>query len=87
MAPSIIRDPPPHLNSSSSSSAMTPTLAPAASTSMLPEEEETFDGGDENVFRDMTFDEVLEDLNARFLVNLPKEEMSLVRVYWQAEQA
>lgn len=50
-------------------------------------EDEMFDGGDENIFRDMTFDEVLEDLNARFLVNLPKEEMSLVRVYWQAEQA
>jgi mRNA-decapping enzyme subunit 2 len=49
--------------------------------------EDAFDGGDENIFRDMTFDEVLEDLNTRFLVNLPKEEMSLVRVYWQAEQA
>lgn len=45
----------------------------------LPEEE--------NIFRDMSFDEILEDLNARFLVNLPKEEMNLVRVYWQAEQA
>lgn len=35
----------------------------------------------------MTFDEILEDLNARFLVNMPKEESGLVRVYWQAEQA
>lgn len=35
----------------------------------------------------MTFEEVLEDLNARFLVNLPEQETSLVRVYWQAEQA
>jgi mRNA-decapping enzyme subunit 2 len=42
---------------------------------------------EENIFRDMSFDEILEDLNARFLVNLPKEEMNLVRVYWQAEQA
>lgn len=42
---------------------------------------------DESMFRDLTFDEVLEDLNARFLVNLPQEEKSLVRIYWQAEQA
>jgi mRNA-decapping enzyme subunit 2 len=42
---------------------------------------------EENVFRDMSFEEILEDLNARFLVNLPREEMTLVRVYWQAEQA
>ena len=54
--------------------------------SMIPDPDE--EGGDEeNIFRDMTFDEILEDLNARFLVNLPKEETSLVRVYWQAEQA
>lgn len=39
------------------------------------------------MFRDMSFDEILEDLNARFLINLPKEEMNLLRVYWQAEQA
>ncbi|OCF40735.1 hypothetical protein I317_05430 [Kwoniella heveanensis CBS 569] len=44
-------------------------------------------GEEENIFRDMNFEEILEDLNARFLINLPKEEMSLVRVYWQAEQA
>ncbi|RSH81437.1 mRNA-decapping enzyme subunit 2 [Saitozyma podzolica] len=50
-----------------------------------PDEED--DAGEENIFRDMTFDEVMEDLNARFLVNLPKEEMTLVRIYWQAEQA
>ncbi|KAK8845593.1 hypothetical protein IAR55_006309 [Kwoniella newhampshirensis] len=42
---------------------------------------------EENIFRDMNWEEILEDLNARFLINLPKEEMSLVRVYWQAEQA
>ncbi|WWC85845.1 uncharacterized protein L201_000712 [Kwoniella dendrophila CBS 6074] len=42
---------------------------------------------EENIFRDMSWEEILEDLNARFLINLPKEEMSLVRVYWQAEQA
>ena len=41
----------------------------------------------DSIFRDMTFEEVLEELNARFLVNLPREEMGLVRVYWQAEQA
>ena len=50
-------------------------------------EHDAGDGSEENVFRDMTFEEILEDLNARFLVNLPREEMSLVRVYWQAEQA
>jgi mRNA-decapping enzyme subunit 2 len=53
----------------------------------MPVVDDEDDGGDENIFRDMTFDEVLEDLNARFLVNLPKEEMTLVRIYWQAEQA
>ncbi|ODN96275.1 hypothetical protein I350_08286 [Cryptococcus amylolentus CBS 6273] len=42
---------------------------------------------EDNIFRDMTFDEIMEDLNARFLINLPKEEMNLLRVYWQAEQA
>ena len=42
---------------------------------------------EENIFRDMSFEEILEDLNARFLVNLPREEMNLLRVYWQAEQA
>ncbi|WVQ76148.1 hypothetical protein IAR50_005799 [Cryptococcus sp. DSM 104548] len=45
------------------------------------------DDEDNNIFRDMTFDEIMEDLNARFLINLPKEEMNLLRVYWQAEQA
>ena len=44
-------------------------------------------GEEENIFRDMTFQEILEELNARFLVNLPKEEMGMIRVYWQAEQA
>lgn len=51
---------------------------------MMEEEDE---GDEENIFREMTFDEILEDLNARFLVNMPKEESGLVRVYWQAEQA
>nr|ODN87587.1 hypothetical protein L203_03366 [Cryptococcus depauperatus CBS 7841] len=45
------------------------------------------DDDQDNIFREMSFDEILEDLNARFLINLPKEEMSLLRVYWQAEQA
>ena len=62
-----------------------PTPPITASPSQPPLEDE--DGGEDNIFRDMTFEEVLEDLNARFLVNLPEEEMSLVRVYWQAEQA
>lgn len=41
----------------------------------------------DNVFRDMTFDEIMEELIARFMVNLPREETTLVRLYWQAEQA
>lgn len=41
----------------------------------------------EAVFRDMSWNEIMDDLNARFLLNLPKEELGLVRVYWQAEQA
>ncbi len=41
----------------------------------------------EAVFRDMTWEEIMDDLNARFLLNLPKEELGLIRVYWQAEQA
>lgn len=53
-----------------------------------PDADDTATGDDEdNMFRDMSFDEILEDLNARFLINLPKEEMNLLRVYWQAEQA
>jgi hypothetical protein len=53
---------------------------------MIPDPDDDM-GDEENIFREMSFDEILEDLNARFLVNLPKEEMNLVRVYWQAEQA
>lgn len=64
----------------------TPTTAqyePPAGPSTIPDD----DGDEENIFRDMTFEEILEDLNARFLVNLPEEELTLVRLYWQAEQA
>lgn len=72
-----------------------PSTHPAMlrSVSDIPADDEYDYGGDadadvdESIFRDMTFDEVLEDLNARFLVNLPEEERSLVRLYWQAEQA
>lgn len=59
----------------------------ASSSLMDSPSDTTKDAEEENVFRDMSFDEVLEDLNTRFLVNLPPEETSLVRVYWQAEQA
>ena len=61
-------------------------LEPVNVLDMIPDPDEDM-GDEENIFRDMSFDEILEDLNARFLVNLPKEEMNLVRVYWQAEQA
>jgi mRNA-decapping enzyme subunit 2 len=42
---------------------------------------------EDNVFRDMSFEDVLEELIARFMVNLPREETTPVRLYWQAEQA
>ncbi|OWZ52898.1 mRNA-decapping enzyme subunit 2 [Cryptococcus neoformans c45] len=79
----------PHLHSgyyspSSSSSPLESNSFPVVG----PDPDDTTTGDDEdNMFRDMSFDEILEDLNARFLINLPKEEMNLLRVYWQAEQA
>ncbi|RXK34654.1 hypothetical protein M231_08089 [Tremella mesenterica] len=57
-----------------------------SSRPITPFDEED-EGGEDNLFRDMTFDEILEELNARFLINLPQEEMTPVRAYWQAEQA
>ena len=62
---------------------------PAESSSPNPQHatEDEAEGGEENIFRDMTLDEILEELNARFIINLPQEEMNLVRIYWQAEQA
>lgn len=65
---------------------MMQSLEPEDMQDMIPDPDDDV-GDEENIFRDMSFDEILEDLNARFLVNLPKEEMNLVRVYWQAEQA
>lgn len=82
-------DPHPHLDAgyyspSSSSSPLESNSFPTVG----PDPDDTATGDDEdNMFRDMSFDEILEDLNARFLINLPKEEMNLLRVYWQAEQA
>ena len=89
----------PHTYPQSSSSTSTfqltqpsfqhPTPTPGTMQSNVSPEEidDIGEDAEENVYRDMSFDEILEDLNARFLVNLPKEETSLVRVYWQAEQA
>jgi len=65
---------------------MMQSLEPEDMQDMIPDPDDDV-GDEENIFRDMSFDEILEDLNARFLVNLPKEEMNLVRVNWQAEQA
>lgn len=65
----------------SSSSAMASRHRP---TSPREDDEEA---GEENVFRYMTFEEILEDLSARFLNNLPQEEIEPVRAYWAAEQA
>jgi len=51
--------------------------------------QDDMEGTDEedNVFRDMSFEDILEELIARFMVNLPREETTPVRLYWQAEQA
>lgn len=51
--------------------------------------QDEMDGNDdeENVFRDMSFEDILEELIARFMVNLPRAETTPVRLYWQAEQA
>ncbi len=87
------RDLPPHFASRPTNydDNVYPTEASSSSSPKpfppMPEEEAEADTSEENIFRDMTFEEILEDLNARFLINLPREEMSLVRVYWQAEQA
>jgi hypothetical protein len=51
--------------------------------------QEDMDGAEEedNVFKDMSFEDVLEELIARFMVNLPRMETTPVRLYWQAEEA
>jgi mRNA-decapping enzyme subunit 2 len=51
--------------------------------------QDEMDGTDdeESIFRNMSFEDVLEELIARFMVNLPREETTPVRLYWQAEQA
>jgi mRNA-decapping enzyme subunit 2 len=65
-----------------SSSRETPAWAQAGyQDDMEQADEET------NAFRDMSFDDIMEDLIARFMVNLPREETTPVRLYWQAEQA
>jgi mRNA-decapping enzyme subunit 2 len=90
------RDIPPHFYLEDPASSFSPAAGPSSQpysqstmeqsySNPIPMDDE--DETEENIFRDMTFDEVLEDLNARFLLNLPKEEMTLVRIYWQAEQA
>jgi mRNA-decapping enzyme subunit 2 len=45
------------------------------------------DDDNENIFRGLSFEEILEELIARFMVNLPRAEITPVRLYWQAEQA
>jgi len=53
------------------------------------EHHQEMDGADDEdtIFRDMSFEDTLEELIARFMVNLPREETTPVRLYWQAEQA
>lgn len=49
------------------------------------EEEEI--GDDENPYKGLPLEEVLDDLNTRFLINLPQSEWRAERLYWHAEQA
>ncbi|WWC66798.1 uncharacterized protein I206_100704 [Kwoniella pini CBS 10737] len=80
----------PSASSSSTPIPYNPSIFPSKSQQGLNDQDEDLSAGqedEENIFRDMSWEEILEDLNARFLINLPREEMSLVRVYWQAEQA
>lgn len=52
-----------------------------------PDVLDDMDEDDLEIWRDKSFEETLEDLTARFMVNLPSSEITLVRLYWQAEQA
>ena len=72
----------PQFDQSSSS-----TMPAWAQTDSHDEMDTAGEDDQDNVFRDMTFDEIMEELIARFMVNLPREETTLVRLYWQAEQA
>lgn len=42
---------------------------------------------DENPFRGWPLEDVLDDLNTRFLLHLPQSEWRAERLYWQTEQA
>ena len=75
----------PSASSSSRPTPQPPTDMFPDTSAIFPDPEE--EGTEENIFRDMSFQDIMEELNARFLVNLPREEQGLVRVYWQAEQA
>jgi hypothetical protein len=41
----------------------------------------------EQAMSKMGMAEILDELNSRFLVNLPTQEYDLIRLYWQTEQA
>lgn len=41
----------------------------------------------ERAMSKMGMRDILDDLNSRFLLNLPVQEMDLIRLYWQTEQA
>jgi len=81
----MIRDPPPHMADEYPSSP-----GASSSTAQRPLVEEN--GFEEeiqvdDIFRDLSITEIMEELETRFLYNLPKVETDLVRLYWQAEQA
>jgi hypothetical protein len=61
-------------------------IAPAWTQSDYQEDMDVTEEED-NVFKDMSFEDVLEELIARFMVNLPRMETTPVRLYWQAEEA
>lgn len=42
---------------------------------------------DEEALEELKFEEVLDDLNGRFILNLPEAERTYERLFWQAEEA
>lgn len=65
-----------------SSSRVTPDWA------QVEHQEEMDDLEDEgNRYRDMPLDHILEDLIAKFMIDISNTKLTAVRLYWQAEEA
>ena len=60
---------------------------PLTSLPTSPAAHMTDDDDEGAIFRDMSFTDIMEELHARFLVNLGQEERGMIRLYWAAEQA